>query len=245
VSISLVKAPKTSDGRTIIQSSRFRGDVDPYICGVGDDRTNGIGEGPAFNLGWTTQATPDDKEVAWVFNDWVYVSAGGIQWSGAVRGDWIDMWVEAPATASTPNGGGTGNATATELGGGAQAFVPAAGDGDTDLVLTDYSCAPVPSYDAQGNPTGYWDWSDPDTGSGVLTPSAAGKGAYALYNFSPKLVHWVAKLSLLGTGQTLLDPQTKARKMLPHWQFKVKVHNTGHDDLDVIWGLNTARKRTI
>jgi hypothetical protein len=237
--------PKTSDGREIIQSSRFRGDVDPYICGVGDHRDDGIAKGDAFTAAWATQATPDDKEVAWSFNDWIYVSAGGVKWAGGVVGDTIDMWIEATATAVTPNGGGTGNANEVDLGGGIKRYDPAAGDGDTDLVLDDYSCVPIPTYDADDNPVGQWDWSNDDTGAGTLAAAATeGKGAYSFYNFSTKLVHWVSALPLLGSGSTLLDPQTKARKILPHWTFKVKVHNSGHDNLSVVWWLNAARKVT-
>ena len=237
--------PKTSDGREIIQSSRFRGDVDPYICGVGDHRDDGIAAGNKFTASWATQATPDDEEVTWNFNDWVYVSAGGVEWNGGLVGDTIDMWVEAAATASTPNGGGTGNANATALGGGMIRYDPADGDGDTDLVLNDYSCVPIPTYDAGDNPVGQWDWSNSDTGPGTLAAaSTPGTGAYAFYNFSNKLVHWVRGLPLMGNGSTLLDPQTKARKLLPHWTFKVKVHNGGHDDLAVVWWLNAARKVT-
>jgi hypothetical protein len=246
MSVKLTRSPHTSDGREIIQSSRFRGDVDPYICGVGDHRTNGKGQGSAFNASWATQAEAADETVDFIFNDWVYVSAGGVEWTGGKVGDTIDMWAEAAASASTPNGGGTGNANALALGGGAFRYDPADGDGDTDLVLTDYSCVPIPSYDADSNPIGQWEWSNPDSGAGVLTAAATvDKGSYAIYNFSAKLVHWVCALPLIGDGQTLLDPQTKARKMLPHWTFKVKVHNSGHDDLSVVWWLNTARKSTV
>ncbi len=244
MTISLVKPPKTSDGRQIIQSSRFRGDVDPYICGVGDHRTNGKGQGTPMDTGWVTQATPDDNDVSWVFNDWVYVSSGGIEWKCGERGDWIDMWVSAPGSAYTANGGGTGNANENDVGGGALLFTPAAGDGDTDLDLASHDVVPVPSYDAEGNPKGWWDWDNADTGAGTISANAEQKGAYDLYSFEIKLVHWVCRMPLLGTGATGLDPQTKARKMLPHWVFHVKVHNSGHDNFDVVWWLNTARKKT-
>lgn len=244
MTIRLTQPPKTSDGRPIVLESRFRGDVDPYICGYGDHRTNGKGQGNEMGLGWGTQATADDKTVTWVFNDWVYVSSGGMAWANGQRGDKIDMWVDALATTAVANGGGTGNANEYALGGGAVLYTPAAGDGDTDITLDDYSASPVPSFDAEGNGTGYWDWSDADEGAGVLTPNAAGKGQYNLYNFDIKLVHWVCGVSLMGTGRGELDPYTKARKLLPHWQYSVKVHNIGHDDLEVTWWLKTTRKNT-
>jgi hypothetical protein len=247
MSIRLKKDPHTSDGRSIIQVSKFRGDVDPYLCGSGDDRTNGMGAGSKFSCTWdgftfSDPPTAEEKEevIDFYFNDWLYLAAGGLNWTGGKIGCTIDMWLEAPATVVVSNPG-AGNCNLVATGYGFNAVVAAAGDGSHDMS----DPAPVPKVDADGKGEGYWDWDEPNTGLGNMIFDPNGKGFYNLYDAPLKLVHWVCNLPLIGDGTISLDPQTKARKILPHWHFKVKVVNEpAVDPFTVAFWLNTARKQT-
>lgn len=229
--------PRTSDGRPIGLDSRFRGDVDPYFAGAGDDEAQGRGKGAAFCTGWDADpGAPADKTVTFYFNDWVYISAGSVRWTGAEPLDTVDFKVYAPATPVVANpGAGNCNLVATGL--GFNMIVPAAGDGSHD-----YSDpVPVP---ASGD-TGYWTWDEPDEGKGTVSPGSPGASQYNLFDISLDLVQWVQQLQLIGNGVELLDPITKARKILPQWRFDVKVHTEGgHAPFHVAWHLNTARKKT-
>lgn len=230
--------PRTSDNRPIYLTSKFRGGVDPYLCGAGDDEVNGRGMGTKFEAEWTSApGSPEDKTVTFSFNDWVYVASGGVNWLDGELGDRIDMWVSAPASTVTANAGsGDCNLVATGL--GFNAIVPAAGDGSHDVD----TAIPVPS---TGADTGYWDWDEPDEGKGSITASATpGAAVYNLYDAELKLVHWVCNVPMIGSGALGLDPETKARKILPHWDFKTKVHTEGGHTFACAWWLNTARKKT-
>lgn len=230
MSIDLRQSPKTSDGRQIILPSRYRGDVDPYFAGCDD-------AGNLFVLNWSSSpGSPEDKNMEWSFADWVYISKGTIHYRNAGVGDYVAFKVFAPAsTVSSNPGSGNCNLVATGL--GFNVIVPAAGDGSHDLT----SAIPVPATGEDG----YWDWDLPDTGSGNVTASVTpGAAQYQLYDAPLDLVRWVRKLPLIGDGSETLHPETKARRLLPHWRMKVELHNESLGQLQLVWHLDCARKKT-
>jgi hypothetical protein len=233
MSVRLRQDPSTSDGRKIILSSRYRGDVDPYFAGCDD-------AGNLFSLSWASApAQAETKNLEWSFADWVYVSKGTVRYRNAGVGDYLTFKVYAPATTLTSNPG-AGNCNKVDTGQGFNIIVPAAGDGSDDVNVF----APVPAFDADGNGNGWWDWDLPDTGLGALTPNTEQKGSYNLYDAPLDLVRWIRKLPILGDGIEDLHPETKARRVLPHWKFKVEVRNESKGAVEVIWHLDCARKKT-
>ena len=248
MTISLKRSPSTSDGRTISLTTRFRGDVDPYFTGCGDDPSvlpgaSGRRGGADFLVGWSTSpGSADDKNLEFQFNDWVYISGGRIQWTGGNAGDYVSFKMYAPATIVTSNAG-SGNCNLSPLGGGANLVVPADGDGSHDV--TDVDKIPVPAFDGNGNPNGYWNWDEPDEGRGSVSPSAVpGKGNCNLLDFDRDLVVWVARLQLIGDGSEPISPETTARKIYPPWKFRVDIHNAGASTLHCAWTMYLARKVT-
>lgn len=249
MSMSFKRKPQTSDGRDILMVTKFRGDVDPYFAGCGDDPTvlpgsNGRAEGPDFVDGWATvPSQAEDKSFEFQFNDWVYIAGGDIRWTGGKAGDWVDFDMYCPATVTTLNSGGTGNCNLAPQPSGYSVIVPAGGDGFNDVA--DSAKMPIPAYDADGKSNGYWDWDEPDEGRGTIVPNAQGKGNCNLLNIPVELVHWVARQQLIGDGVKNINPETKARKIYPHWKFRLKLHNAGASGpFHVAWTLDLARKKT-
>ncbi len=232
MSLDLRLKPKTSDGRPIHLASRFRGDVDPSFAGCDD-------AGTLFELHWdSAPASPETKTMEWSFNDWVYISKGTISWQNAASGDYVAFKVYAPATTVTANAG-SGNCNLVDTGLGFNAIVPAQGDGSHDLSLP----VPVPTF-TDGEPKGNWLWDEPDTGLGNMSWVGDGKQMYNLYDVPLDLVRWIRKLPVIGDDTQILDPETKARKVLPHWKFKVEVRNETKGLLCMTWHLDLARKKT-
>jgi len=240
MSMDLRQKPKTSDGRDIFLSSRFRGDVDPYFAGISDDPAGGRANGDLFVINWDVAPTdPEDKDLTFGFNDWVYLAKGTVRWTNAGAGDHISFKAFAPKTTLVANAG-SGNCNLVEVVPGFNAIVAASGDGSHD-----YSDPiPVPAYDDEGKPNGHWLWSEPDEGKGDMTFKGDGKQGYNLYDIDIDLVRWIAKLPLIGSGVEELHPETKARKVLPHWRFRVDIHNESEGALGVTWHLDCARKKT-
>lgn len=229
MSMDLRQSPKTSDGREIFLPSRYRGDVDPYFAGCDDS-------GTLFALNWdSAPVNPEDKNLEWSFNDWVYVSKGTVRYRNAGKGDYLGFKVFAPASTVSSNPG-SGNCNLVDTGFGFNMIVPAAGDGSHDLT----SAIPVPAT----NDDGYWSWSLPDTGLGSVSAGEPGKSQYNLFDAPLDLVRWIYKLPVLGDGIEHLHPETKARRVLPHWKFRVDVHNEAKGTLELIWHLDCARKKT-
>lgn len=237
MSLDLRVKPKTSDGRPISLSSRFRGDVDPYFAGAGDNA--GRADGDLFLLHWSTApGAPDDKYLEFSFSDWVYIAKGTIRWRNAGPGDYMAFKVTAPATTVVANEG-SGNCNLVDTGFGFNAIVPAAGDGSHDFSAP----IPVPAF-VDGVEVGNWKWDEPDEGKGNLIFVAEGKQTYNLYDADIQLVRWVGKVPIIGDGTADLHPEVKARKLLPHWKLRVDVHNEALGQLQVVWYLDCARKKT-
>ena len=237
--------PMTSDNRPIVLTSRFSGSLDPYFAGCADDPSLGRGKGLDFILDWTSApGSPDDKVADWSFNDWVKVAGGNVVWTGGNPGDHVSFRMYAPATVVTAaSPANTGNCNLTNAG-GYNLITAAAGDGTHDVA--DANKVPIPSLDANGDPSGHWDWDSPDEGKGSVVAAAAGSGGVNLLDIDTPLVKWIVHLQTIGSGIRPIKPETETRKVYPHWKFEVTAHNAGASgSLVVAWSMDLARKKTI
>jgi hypothetical protein len=234
--------PKTSDGKPIYLPNIFPGNVMLYIAGCGDSSTT-IGAGSDFRASSDAAGTTD---VEWQFRDWCYLAGGGLIYTGAEFNDTVTFKLSAPASTVTANGSNTGNVNLVEVvpNTGMSIIVPAAGNGTHDLT----SGVPVPAYDEDnGEPAdGWWNWSEPDTGSGTLTSAVSVTGKYDLYNFPIDLSVFMRKMPIMGSGNLdITVPAIKPKKILPQWKFTVSVVNGGHTGLKVGWYTVVARRKTV
>ena len=229
--------PTTSRGKPIFLSAIFRGDVDIWFCGAGDDPAGNKAEGQVFEH---TSAAAGDSTYTWTFNDWIYLAGGTVLYSGAKIGDWVDYKLYAPQTpaptlASPAN---TGNCNLTDVG-GFNLITPAAGDGTHDVDLANAILVSATAED------GYYDWDEPDTGKGTITASATpGAAKYNLFDAQIDLARIVAHVRLLGSGEFKMQISVKPKKCLPHWKHKAIVHSSGTHTLEVCWDLTCARKKS-
>lgn len=231
--------PMSSDGRPVLLPTTFPGWVTMYITSRGDSTTV-RGGGISLQL---TRDLIGTSTLEFSFMDAYYLAAGRVQFQGAELGDHISLEAYAPATAltSTP---GAGNVNIVSPGGGAPdiLIVPAVNGSHT----LDYSTAiPVPAYDEwSGISTGAWEWNDPLTGSGTVSPVTSGR--YNLYSIPINLARFVNELSLLGSGGKNLGVENiKSKYMLPQWKLKVSLYNSGHLGLKVSWDMVMARFKTL
>ena len=234
-------APRTSDGKQIVLPNLFPGGVTLYFAGAGDGA--GYGDGQQFTA---SSDVVGDTVVEWSFNDWQYLAGGGLMWQGAVLGDWISLEAYCPATPITANGGGTGNANLVDPGvGAAILIVPAAGNGAYDLDLATANLVPA-DQDDDGIGTGFFTWDKPDTGRGTVTAGAPGASLFHLFSTPIPLARFVNRFPALGDGrQDITVPAIKIKRMLPHWTFKVTIHNTGHAGLKMAWYTTGGRVKTL
>jgi hypothetical protein len=230
--------PATSDGKPIVMPSFFPGGVYFYVTGAGDDCAASPatrGNGQAFALASDEAGT---QEVEFQFCDWLYLSGGGIMCDGAAIGDFISMKLYAPATVVTA-GGGAGNCNVVS------GIIVPAGNGAYNVDLA--TATLIPAYNEEtGVASGYWDWSEPDTGRGTITASAVpGSGKWHLIPASVDLVRFVNRLQLCGSRSLVIETNIKPKKIIPHWKFKVSAVNGGHAGLCVSWYLRTGRAKTL
>ena len=236
--------PVTTDGRPIALTNMFPDYVVLYMAGCGDDKTTGRGKGTLFQV---SSDAAGDTPVTFSFNDWIYIAGGNLRVIGAALGDYVSFEASAPASAVTANGTNTGNCNLVDPGiGAAILIVPANGDGAYDVDLA--TAVPINAFntDVPRQPTGYWNWSAPDTGVGTVAPGIPGKSMYNLFAVAiDPLVRFVAKFPLLGENSiNLTIPAISPKTVLPQWNLKVILHNSGHTGLQLCWGLVTARVKT-
>lgn len=234
--------PKTADGKPIYLPNIFPGPVVLYYAGCGDHVTNGRGAGDLFLIS-STQA--EDKHLEIAFNDWIYLAGGYIRWTGAVAGDWVSMKLVAPATPVTAAPQNDGNCNVTN-----GVITPAAGNGAYNVDLS--QAIPVPALavatgDAEGEPNGYWDWTEPQEGKGTVAASATpGSAKWHLIAAEITLTRFVSKMPLLGNDDLdAMIPAIKPKKILPHWKMRVDLHNSTAKALDLAWVLVTARVKSV
>jgi hypothetical protein len=237
-------SPMTTDGRSITLANLFPDYVVLYFAGCGDDRVLGRGKGPSFIL---ESDVAGETSVDFQFNDWVYVAGGSLKCQNAQAGDTITFAAHAPATPVTPNGSNTGNCNLVDPGlGAAVLIVPAAGNGAFDVDLT--QAVPVNAFntDVPRAATGFWNWSAPDTGLGVITPGVPQKSNYNLFAIPlDPMVIFVQKFPLLGDEDiNMTIPAISPKTFLPQWKQRVTVHNIGHAGLKVVFRIVTARVKS-
>jgi len=191
-----------------------------YGTGAFDDITNNkIGEGVQLALK-TDGTAADEVEVDGRFLTHVYVVGGDLAVFAGEYDDYCSLTMVSPASAPVANGGGTGNANKVSVG-PFNIIVPAAGDGAWDVDGSDMeqgeinqSLSPVPAFDANSAPNGWWNW-DP-TATPSITPNFGNTGAYNLFDAELKLGRQANRYPLT-SGNVTPAASIKAKKILPHW----------------------------
>ena len=234
------------DGKQYVSPDLFPTGYFLVYSGSGDDITNGVKwAGPRFKSS-TSEAGTDTVE--WQYMEHTLLAGGSVYRMDGGIDDYIDMEINAPATAGSSNPG-AGAYDKYAVGGGINIFVPnATNEGDWDINLTETlnanvaftKAVPVP---ASGGNTGWFDYNE-DTN--VLTFNALHKGGYNLFDAVIPLSHHVSKAPLLGEGKACTAiAAVKPVLALPHWTFKVVVtHGAGANVLQTVWKLLIGRKST-
>jgi len=224
--------PMASDGRANFLPNIFPTNTQLIITGAGDDPTNGLGAGTGFSHS-SDDVSATDHIITFNFNDCIYLSGGHIIYAGAVLGDIVNYEVLAPAT-STTSTPGTGNCNLA--GPGNVLITPAAGNGSNTVDLT--VAKPVPNTSG----TGFYDLAQTTTGPGTITANANQTGLYDLYTVDVTLGRLVVNYPMLNSNALdLTVPAIAPMKLLPQWQHKVTVHNSGHTGLKLVWSLILSR----
>ena len=219
--VTLSGVPTDSDGKPQMIPNLLPSWTSLYFTGQGDDRALGIGLGQAFVC---TSDVGGDSIVEWIFTDEVYLVGGSVVFTGANIGDTMDYTVVAPAT---PTGSGTTKVTKVAYGSGNVLVANASGADVIDLT----NCSLVPS-----PKQGYWDWDEPETGWGTITPNYEGKGNYSMFDFEVLLGHPLVHLHVLGTGKMeFIMSNITPMRVIPSWKHRAVVHNSGHDSLKLAW----------
>lgn len=232
--------PLTADGKMIFLPNLFPGDVEINFAGSADTATT-RGAGALFTL---SRPTLGDTSLEWSFKDWVYVAGGQLVFRECRLGDHLSFKVFAPATIATA-AAGNGNANKIAVGGGLNVIVPAAGDGAWSV--TDADMIPVPAFNAEGAPNGWWTWDEPAEGKGTVAAAATQTAPFNLFDQPLDLIRWVTKMPILGNNLVdMLLPAIKPKKLLPHWTCRVDLHGEGLTGAltEIAWFLFTARKKT-
>ena len=264
--VELAGAPKTSDGKIIFQPAVFRGDQNPVYVGAADDFAAGArGSGYEFLVQQAEDSDGTPHVYEWQFIDAVYIFSGEAKCFNGVAGDWVNFSLVAPGSVKVANGGGLGNCNAVPTGAGSNVLVPAAGDGGYDVNLTEAANAnlnakpqgcpakvtkavPVPAFADDGTPNGYWDW-DEETGA-ITASSTPGAAPWNLFDAEITLNRWVNRLQLWSPEAThgiayKMQIPTKAKKILPHWKFRVEVlTGDANRTVSLTWFLVIGRKVT-
>lgn len=227
----------TASGVPVTLPNMFPIGVVLDLVGAADDAVAGRGEGAEFKL--QGPANGADVSLEFQFNDWVTFAGGGMNYSGGLFGDNVDMSISAPATPVTPTPG-TGNCNLIDPGiGAAILLVPAPGNGAFTVNLA--NAVPVP---APGN-VGFYEWSEPDTGKGVVTVGAPGASTYNLFAAALPLSRYVTKMPLLDSRSVNLTiPAIKPTKVLPQWKSRVTLRTASQSQAKFTWYLVTARMKT-
>jgi hypothetical protein len=226
--------PITTDGRPQLAPMAFPTWTTLYFTGVGDDLINGIGQGIPFRV---SSEAAGQTPVSWSFNDSCYILGAVLYFTGAQLGDWVDYIVQAPATET---GTGSQSVILQSVGPG-NIIVPVASDGYTIIDTT--KAIPV----INTTNSGFWDYSDPNTGVGTITPNYSQTGNCDLFDFSLPLGHLAIQIPIIGDNrsQEIMVESVTSMKLWPQWQHMVTVNNSGHTGLRIGWCLASARARTI
>jgi len=231
-------SPHTSDGKPISVINIFPGNTYPAFIGRSDDIENNVRYGGSF---LRIQSTVEETIVReYQFLNYHYIGGAEARYDNAVFGDYIDHKIYAPSSApAASNNPGAGSFNKVAVDTDKYMFVPAQnGDWDLDLVSKIGSSninqvTPVPAFDANGNPVGYFDL-DKDTN--IISVNTDGSGCYYLFDHDRTLTRYAAYISIIGSGrEPFLFPNLKSKKCLPHWKHKASVHNSSSKTLTVTW----------
>lgn len=220
-----------------------------YITGAFDNPTTGtLGNGDQMVVEQTDEG---EATLTGRFIEHFYVINGSYHDDNADIRDWVSMHLYADASSPTAAPGGDGNADKVSVGPSMNIIIPNAtdeGDWDVDGKTLEAGeinkdLVPLPAYDADGNPNGYWDW-DP-TAETSITP-AAGDGGYNLYDFPAGIIGRQAnRLPLKGGCENCVPPNVKGKKILPHWTIVFTLHRHVAGTAAVAFEMKIARINTV
>lgn len=239
--------PELQNGRQVTLLSTAPDDTFLYVTGNSDDATNGVGEGPMFNL---TKVNQGSASLEFYFNDIMFVKGSIVKTYNTRLSDYMNYKLYAPASTITENGSSTGNANLIE----SVYIVPAAGDGDYDIDLSENSTAPVLVPAAEGQ--GYWNWDMPNLGLGTVSPAVNSVGGpsgdYDLFAIPLNLHSFLSKNTVLPQAPNIestfnyVFPDTELAIVLPCWKHVASVYNSQSDNtIYAIWHLIAYRYKTI
>ena len=235
-----VDPPRATDGKPFVLPNIFPGDVILNFAGCSDAPGDRFG-GDLLGL---QQVGVGDGTHGVVINDGVYLAGGHVEWDGGSWGSYVYMELIAPAsTTKTPAMANQGNCNRVPTGYGFDIIVPAAGNGAYDLDVV----VPVPATTDETNiQNGYWNYSEPWIGKGVVAPGIPGASKYNLYTAQLELAHFVKMHLFKDSGsRDLIAPAIKPKWILPEWTLNVNIHNAdANKTLRVSWDLLIARRKT-
>lgn len=241
-----VPAPLAADGKPFVLPNSFPGEVLLNFTGV-SDKLNPVERfgGDLFGL---TKTGVGEETFTVDFLDGVFLAGGHINWDGGSWGSAVYMELIAPATTTkSPAVANQGNCNKVPLGGGVNLIVPAAGNGVYDLDVP----VPIPAFDDETNAqNGYWNYSEPWIGKGVMSPCPTlptPTGKYHLLDVEKELAHFTKLHLFLPTGQRdMIAPAIKPKWILPEWKMKVVISNAdANQTLRCGWDLLVARRKSV
>lgn len=234
--------PKAADGKLFVLPNSFPGDVLLNFSGASDSDTLGRAGGTPFQL---QKAGLGSASLSATFLDGIFLAGGHLSWKNGSLGSCLTLRLNAPAsTVKTPASPGAGNCNLSPTGFGFNIIVPAAGNGQYDLD----SVIPIPAYDDEtSEQNGFWGYSEPWVGKGVITPGSPGKSKYNLFDV-PLYLAVLCKINLLSDAgeRDLIAPAIKPKWILPEWELKVTIDNAdASKTLQVAWDLMVARRKCV
>lgn len=229
--LPLPDEPKADDGKLFVAPNIFPLGSLTNFCGVADDVAQGlVGQGDLLTIASVSQG---DTEKIIQFIEQSFLAGGFIQYDGGIIGDWVSFAVVVPGTVGTSNPG-AGMWNKVPIGGGINVFVPAAGNGNWDLNLSEKENANVSFSKVRPVPApsgGFIDWNE-DTEA--ITLNASQKGGFNLFDADMTINEFITKVPLLGSGQFVMTvPAVKPIKMLAHWKYKITLHNSTEKSLKI------------
>jgi len=262
--------PRAFDGKPFHAPNIYPDKNYRYLTGQADDLANpnldaARGTGPMFevdaspnNLNGSNNTAPFE----FGFVDPVWIAGGSLVPRGAEFGDTCSLQLIAPASTVVEAPGLDGNCMRVNHLTGLPdqngllivpwtAGAPGAGTHNVDLD----TAVPIPYGDDWVDQTeGYcfWNWTDGGTdppliGRGAISPNYEKKGRFNLLATEVTLVTHARSIPMHGTSsqQTLTLAAIETKLLLPHWKFRVWVHNhTAHEGLKVAFWLDLGRAKT-
>lgn len=240
--LSCKAVPVAMDGRRIVLPSTIGDSQAVQHTGFGDDITNGTRlNGQQFKAERTGAG---QTVVQWQFMEWITEAGGVMHYVGAGFGDKFSYEIYAPASVGTSNPS-SGMYNKMDVG-GVNIFIPAAGDGDWDLNLSETLNAnvdftkliPVPA----DNNDGFFNY---DKNTNELTLAANQNGKYHLFDADISLIRMLNGICMNGNGTDDFNVPASygAKFLLPHWKHKVTIDQVSAGTLQAAWHLFIGREK--